>query len=61
MTGIQLTALAPHIVLAGGATLMLLAISFVRRGPISLSLTLAVLVGDARLDGLRRRRGLAAY
>ena len=45
MTGLGLTALAPYIVLAGGTTLMLLAISFVRRGPISIALTMAVLLG----------------
>ena len=44
MTGMELTALAPYIALAGGATLMLLAISFVRRGPVSLGLTLVVLL-----------------
>ncbi len=45
MTELGLTALAPYIVLVGGTTLMLLAISFVRRGPISLALTMAVLLG----------------
>lgn len=45
MTASGLTALAPYIVLTGGVTLMLLAISFVRRGPVTLALTLAVLLG----------------
>ena len=45
MTASAWTALAPHIFLTGGVTLMLLAISFIRRGPVTLALTLAVLLG----------------
>ena len=47
-----MTALAPYIVLTGGVTLMLLAVSFVRRGPVSLALTLAVLIGTLASTGL---------
>ena len=52
MTGAGLTALAPYIVLTGGVTLMLLAVSFVRRGPVSLAFTLAVLLGTLASTGL---------
>ena len=51
MTVLELTALAPYIVLAGGTTLMLLAISFVRRGAITLALTLAVLLATLAAIG----------
>ena len=47
-----MTALAPYIVLTGGVTLMLLAVSFVRRSPVSLALTLAVLIGTLASTGL---------
>ena len=73
MTGLELTALAPYIVLAGGATLMLLAISFVRRGPVSVGMTLAVLLaalasisfataaGVQQLDGFLLLDGYAHF
>ena len=57
MTGLQLTALAPYIVLTGGVTLMLLAISFVRRGPISLALTMVVLLGTLASIGFTASAG----
>ena len=57
MTGPGLTALAPYIVLAGGTTLMLLAISFVRRGPISLALTMVVLLGTLASIGFTASAG----
>ena len=52
MTEAGLTALAPYIVLTGGVTLMLLAVSFIRRGPVSLALTLAVLLATLASTGL---------
>ena len=57
MTVLEMTALAPYIVLAGGATLMLLGISFVRRGPISLGMTLAVLLGTLASIGITHGAG----
>ena len=52
MTGAGLTALAPYIALTGGVTLMLLAVSFVRRAPVSLALTLVVLLATLASTGL---------
>ncbi|MDE0054392.1 MAG: NADH-quinone oxidoreductase subunit N [Gammaproteobacteria bacterium] len=57
MTGSALTALAPYIVLTGGVTLMLLAISFVRRGPVTLALTLAVLLATLASVGFAAGAG----
>ncbi len=57
MTGPALTALAPYIVLAGGTTLMLLAVSFVRRGPVTLGMTLAVLLGTVASLGFAAGAG----
>ncbi|MCY3819565.1 MAG: NADH-quinone oxidoreductase subunit N [Gammaproteobacteria bacterium] len=57
MTGPALTALAPYIVLTGGVTLMLLAISFVRRGPVTLALTLAVLLATLASVGFAAGAG----
>ena len=57
MTGPALTALAPYIVLAGGTTLMLLAVSFVRRGPVTLGMTLAVLLGTLGSIGFAASAG----
>ena len=57
MTGTELTALAPYIVLAGGATLMLLAVSFVRQGPVSLGMTLVVLLGTLASIGFAAGAG----
>ena len=57
MTGLAWTALAPYIVLTGGVTLMLLAISFVRRGPVTLALTLAVLLGTLASIGFAAGAG----
>ena len=44
MTGADLQALAPHLVLIGGTLVLLLAISFVRRHDLALGLTLVTLV-----------------
>ena len=57
MTELGLTALAPYIVLVGGTTLMLLAISFVRRGPICLGLTMVVLLGTLASIGFGASAG----
>ncbi len=57
MNGPGLTALAPYIVLTGGVTLMLLAISFVRRGPICLALTIVVLLGTLASIGFGASAG----
>ena len=57
MTWSGVTALAPYIVLMGGITLMLLAISFVRRGPISLALTMVVLLGTLASIGFTASAG----
>ena len=57
MTASALTALAPYIVLTGGVTLMLLAISFIRRGPVTLALTLVVLLATLASVGFATGAG----